>query len=93
LSYAVILHAGLDGIEQKMELPPPVEQNLYEMDRNSSLDSLPLDFGEALRVARDSEFLQRILGETTFARYLEIKTDEWEQYRVFVTEWERARYL
>jgi glutamine synthetase len=93
LSYAVILHAGLDGIEKNLELSPPVEKNLYEADPDMELESLPLDFGEALRLARQSEFLRRALGETTFQRYLEIKTEEWEQYRIFVTEWERSRYL
>jgi glutamine synthetase len=93
LSYAVILHAGLDGIEQNLQPPPPIEQNLYDTSSGSTLESLPLDFGEALRLARESDFLKRALGETTFKRYLEIKTGEWEQYRVFVTEWERSRYL
>jgi len=93
LAYAVILHAGLDGIEQKFELPPPVEANLYEIGDNLGLETLPLDFGEALRLAQQSAFLRRALGESTFERYLEIKSKEWEDYRVFVTEWERSRYL
>jgi len=93
LAYAVILHAGLDGIEQKFELPPPVERNLYEVGAEMGLETLPLDFGEALRLAQQSEFLRRALGESTFERYLEIKSREWEDYRVFVTEWERSRYL
>jgi glutamine synthetase len=93
LTYAVILHAGLDGIEQKFELPPPIEQNLYEVGADMGLETLPLDFGEALRLAGQSEFLRKALGEATFKRYLEIKSKEWEDYRVFVTEWERSRYL
>jgi len=93
LSYAVILHAGLDGIEQHMDLQPPIEKNLYDIPSEAGLESLPLDFGEALRLAGESEFLRRALGEETFQRYLEIKTGEWEDYRVFVTEWERSRYL
>lgn len=93
LAYAVILHAGLDGIEQKLELPPPIEKNLYEVGADMGLETLPLDFGEALRLAHQSEFLRKALGEATFERYLEIKRNEWEDYRVFVTEWERSRYL
>ncbi|MBN2318774.1 MAG: glutamine synthetase [Acidobacteria bacterium] len=93
LAYAVILHAGLDGIEQKIELAPPVEQNLYEVGSDLGIETLPLDFGEALRLARQSEFLRRALGEQTFESYLGIKAKEWEDYRVFVTEWERSRYL
>jgi glutamine synthetase len=93
LAYSVILHAGLDGIEQKMKLAPPVEQNLYEVGTDLKFETLPLDFGEALRHARQSEFLRRALGDTAYERYLEIKGKEWEDYRVFVTEWERSRYL
>jgi len=93
LAYAVILHAGLDGIEKKIELPPPIEQNLYEVGAELEIETLPLDFGEALRHAHQSEFLRRALGDTAYERYLEIKGKEWEDYRVFVTEWERSRYL
>jgi glutamine synthetase len=93
LAYAVVLNAGLDGIEQKLTPPPPIEQNIYEVGADMGLETLPLDFGEALRLAQQSEFLRRALGESTFERYLEIKSREWEDYRVFVTEWERSRYL
>ena len=93
LAYAVILHAGLDGIERKIELPPPIEKNLYEVGSDLGIETLPLDFGEALRLARQSEFLRTALGEKTFETYLGIKSKEWEDYRVFVTEWERSRYL
>ncbi len=93
LAYSVVLHAGLDGIEQKFELPPPIERNLYEVGSDMGLETLPLDFGEALRLAQQSDFLRRALGEATFERYLEIKSNEWEDYRVYVTEWERSRYL
>ncbi len=93
LAYTVILHAGLDGLEQNLQLPPPIERNLYEMGNNTDLQSLPLDFGEAMRLARESEFLRRALGDMTYELYLDIKSKEWEDYRVFVTEWERSRYL
>ena len=97
LTFAVLLHAGLDGIEHGYELPEPMDRNLYNLGaeerRRLGIEQLPETLGEAIEVTAESELVLRALGEHAFDRYVEIKRREWEEYRVQVTEWELNRYL
>ena len=97
LTFAVLLHAGLDGIEQGYELPEPMDRNLYHLSpeerRRLGIEQLPETLGEAIEVTAESELVLRALGEHAFNRYVEIKRKEWEDYRVQVTQWELDRYL
>ena len=78
LAFALILSAGLDGIEKKLPLPPAVDVDLFTADRDmtQSLAVLPQDMETAIRLARDSEFVRRVLGEEVLGRYLAVKEDE-----------------
>ncbi len=97
LTFAVLLQAGLEGIEHGYELPDPMEKNLYylspEERRRLGIEQLPENLGEAIELTAQSELVLRALGEHTFNRYVEIKRQEWDDYRVQVTPWELARYL
>ena len=97
LTFAALLHAGLEGIEQGYELPDPMETNLYhltaEQRKERGIVALPETLGEAIEVTAESELVLRTLGEHIFNRYIEIKRQEWEDYRVQVSEWELERYL
>jgi glutamine synthetase len=97
LCFAAMLHAGLEGIERGYELPEPMEQNLYHLSPEEriqrGIEQLPDSLGEAIEIAADSELVLRILGEHTFKRFVEIKREEWEEYRAQVTRWEIERYL
>ena len=97
LCFAGMLQAGLEGIEKGYELPEPMEQNLYHLSPEEraqrGVEQLPETLGEAIELAADSELVLRTLGEHTFRRFVEIKRQEWEDYRVQVTQWELDRYL
>ncbi len=97
LTFAVLLQAGLEGIERGYELPEPMEKNLYHLSpderRRLGIEQLPETLGEAIEVTAESELVLRTLGEHIFNRYVEIKRQEWEDYRVQVTPWELERYL
>ncbi|CAB4918990.1 unannotated protein [freshwater metagenome] len=97
LTFAVLLHAGLEGIEKGYELPEPMDKNLYHLAaderRSLGVEQLPETLGEAIELAAESELVLRSLGEHIFNRYIEIKRQEWEDYRVQVTQWELDRYL
>jgi glutamine synthetase len=97
LLFAILLHAGLDGIEQGYELPDPMETNLYhltaEQRREQGVTSLPETLGEAIDVFSQSELARRALGEHIFDRYVELKRKEWDEYRVQLTDWEMKKYL
>ena len=97
LTFAVLLQAGLEGIEKGYELPEPMEKNLYHLSgedrRRLGVEQLPESLGEAIEITAESELVLRTLGEHMFDRYVEIKRREWEEYRVQVTQWELDRYL
>jgi glutamine synthetase len=97
LCFAALLHAGLEGIERGYELPEPMERNLYHLSHDErqrlGIQSLPASLGEAIQEAEDSELLQKCLGEHIFKRLLNLKRDEWEEYRIQVTPFELKKYL
>jgi glutamine synthetase len=92
-----MLQAGLEGVEKGYELPEPMEQNLYHLTpeerQQRGIEQLPETLGEAIEIAAESELVLRILGEHTFKRFIEVKREEWEEYRVQVTPWELDRFL
>ncbi len=97
LAFAVMLAAGLQGIENKYECPPPVERNVYEMseeDRETlGIGSLPPDLLSAIELAENSELLRKTLGEEMHGKLIENKRIEWDEYRAQVTSWELEKYL
>ena len=97
LCFAGLLQAGLDGIEKGYELPEPMEKNLYHLSpderKRLGIEQLPETLGEAIEIAAESELILQTLGEHTFQRLIEIKRQEWEDYRIQLSQWELERYL
>ncbi|MBO8158387.1 type I glutamate--ammonia ligase [Thermosyntropha sp.] len=97
LGLAVILKAGLDGIKNKLEVPPPVEENIYEMDlearRSKNIESLPENLYEAIDELNKDEVIKEALGEHIFTRFVKAKIKEWENYNTRVYDWEINEYL
>ena len=97
LQFAVMLAAGLSGIEEKLEVPGPVEKNVYalsEKEREShGIEQLPESLGHALSLMSDSELVREVLGDHIFHNFLHVKQKEWEDYRTQVTKWEIDKYL
>jgi glutamine synthetase len=97
LTFACLLHAGLEGIEKGYELPDPMETNLYhlspEQRREQGIVSLPETLGEAIDELSRSELAKKALGPHIFDRYIELKRKEWDEYRVQLTDWEMKKYL
>ncbi|HEX7320693.1 MAG TPA: glutamine synthetase family protein [bacterium] len=97
LAYALILRAGLDGLENRMKAPRPVEENVYKIDQpdlnEKGIDVLPRSLWEALEYYHDSKLAREVLGETMFEKYYEIKQHEWNEYSIQVTKWELDKYL
>jgi glutamine synthetase len=97
LTFAAMLHAGLEGIEQGYECPEPMETNLYDLSHDErierGIEQLPETLGEAVEVMAESDLVRKALGDHIFERYVDIKRDEWDEYRVQVSQWELERYL
>jgi glutamine synthetase len=97
LAFALMLRAGLDGIEQGLEPPPISNEDLYHLDdrerEKRGLDTLPGSLGEALEELKGDDLVQETLGRHIFERFVEAKTSEWEEYCLQVSHWELERYL
>ena len=97
LCFSVMLAAGLDGIEQGMTPPSPVEENVYEMSakerKERGINTLPASLWEAIELTEKSELVRKALGEHVFNAFIENKKIEWDLYKAQVTEYELKRYL
>ncbi|OAI38728.1 glutamine synthetase [bacterium SCGC AG-212-C10] len=97
LAFAVMLAAGLDGIERELPLPPPVEENVYEMAPEEraarNIAMLPGSLIEAIEAAESSPLLRSALGDHTFESLIKNKRIEWDRFRRHVTDFEVAEYL
>ena len=97
LSFAVILAAGMKGIEDGYELPREAEDDVWSLNdrerRSLGIDPLPHNLAEAINVAEKSELLADTLGEHVFDFFLRNKRAEWDEYRVQVSSFERDRML
>ena len=97
LAFSVMLAAGLQGIEDKLEAPAPTEGNVYEMSAKEREDrgigTLPASLLEAVNLTEKSELVRKALGEHVFAAFIQNKKIEWDQYRIQITEYELNKYL
>jgi glutamine synthetase len=97
LAFAVMLAAGLDGIENDLPLPEPVEENLYHFSDDDllrrNIPTLPSTLGEAIDEMERDEVVRRALGDHVFERLIEAQRTEWNAFRKHVSGWERDRYL
>jgi len=97
LAFSVMLAAGLAGIKNKYPLPEPVEEDIYrlpdEVKREYGIDALPDSLYSAIEVMEKSEVVREALGPELFAKYLANKREEWERYRIQVTDYEIREYL
>jgi glutamine synthetase len=97
LAFAVMLAAGLEGIEKEYPLSEPTEENVFEMTEDErikrGIELLPGDLHEAIEAAEESTLLRRSLGDHVFESLIKNKRIEWDAYRTHVTDFERERYL
>jgi len=78
LAFALILSAGLDGIEKNLILPPAVDEDLYTADKNvtKNLEQLPDTFDKAIELAEKSSFIKNVIGGQLLLKFIEIKKTE-----------------
>jgi glutamine synthetase len=97
LAFAVMLGAGLDGIQRQLEAPPISNEDLYDLDgplrEARGLETLPGSLEHALEALQEDAFVRGILGEHIFERYVEAKSIECREYSMHVSQWELGRYL
>ena len=97
LELAVLLAAGLDGIERGLTPPPEITENIFQMDEAARLahgiESLPGSLEEAIEAMKQDELVLAVLGKHVAENYIEGKMKEWDEYRTRVSSWEREKYI
>jgi glutamine synthetase len=97
LALAVMLAAGLDGVEQKLDPGPPVNKNIFAMSqrekRRLKIDALPADLSAALDALEKDAVIKEALGEHICGHFVRAKRSEWHDYLAHVHPWEQDRYL
>jgi glutamine synthetase len=98
LAFAVMLAAGLDGIERGLQPPAPLNQvNLYELDAEQlaarGVQQLPGSLSEALGELAGDKVLRNALGEEAYLAFARAKASEWQTFQARVTDWEVETYL
>ena len=97
LAFAVMLGAGMEGIEKKYELADPIEQDIFEMTekerKDRGINDLPGNLYAAILETEKSELVKKVLGEHIFNKFIENKKIEWDRYRTHVSKFEIDQYL
>jgi len=97
LAFAVMLGAGLKGIEEGLELMPEASNNIFEMSESeleaAGIKTLPGNLGDAIKLFEHSETMKEVLGEHIHKFFVENKKKEWSEYCAYVSEWELSKYL
>ncbi len=97
LSFAVILMAGLDGIENRIDPGEPTTLNLFHLTdderKDMGIESLPGSLKDALDFLETDPIIQDALGEHVYSDFMRLGRAEWDAYRISVHDWEIERYL
>lgn len=97
LTLALCLAAGLDGIRRGLTPPKSIDTNIFELDEDereaNGICQLPTNLKEAVRAMKADPLIRGTLGEHIFNCYVQHKTQEWDEYKIRVTQWELDRYL
>ncbi|MDP2624821.1 MAG: type I glutamate--ammonia ligase [Candidatus Peregrinibacteria bacterium] len=97
LTFAVMLAAGLDGIESDLPIVAPVEDNIWKLTpeqmAEKNIGSVAGDLNEALEALKNDEVIRGALGEHFFSHFYAAKKAEWDSYRTAVSQWEIDEYL
>jgi glutamine synthetase len=97
LAFAVLLGAGLKGIEEGYDLPPEAEDDVWSLTdserRAMGIKPLPASLDRALEAMEQSDLVAEVLGEHVFDFFLRNKRQEWLDYRHEISQFELNRYL
>jgi glutamine synthetase len=92
-----MLAAGLKGIEEKHDLPDPIEKDVYHLSvderKELGIDSLPGSLIEAIELTEKSDLVRDALGEHVFNSFIMSKKVEWDDYRMKIHPYEINKFL
>ena len=97
LALAAMAAAGMDGLKRRLDPPPPINRNIYEMSvrdrRRHKIKDLPANLREAVGNLKRDKVIIDALGDHVYRGLVDAKTQEYDEYRIAVHQWELDRYL
>ena len=97
LAFAVMLAAGLDGIENGLEAPAPLEVDIWALNAEEmaekGITTVAANLHEAIEALKNDDVIRGALGEHLFEHFYTAKMTEWDEYRMHVSEWELKKYM
>lgn len=97
LAFALILAAGLDGVERKILPSKPINRNIFKMTKSQKranrIKALPANLEESLKEARRDKLVVKTVGENAFNTFVRMKAKEWSEFSSSVTDWEIQKYF
>ena len=96
LTFSVLLKAGLDGVINELQAPPPINYNLYDLGiekiKEKGIELLPSTLKDALKELKKDPVVKSALLKA-YDAFMRAKWKEWDEYRLYVTQWEFEKYL
>ncbi|MED4284978.1 glutamine synthetase family protein [Priestia megaterium] len=96
LALAVLIEAGLRGVEEKAVAPKEEKTNLFALTLDQvnemGVETLPSNLKEAVEELKGSKLVKDVLGNHLFNTFIKEKEEEWDEFRLSISEWERKRY-
>jgi len=97
LAFACIMMAGFDGVKKKIDPGDPVDEDVYKLSKSKrkelGITELPTTLKGALDEMESDEVIKDTLGTHVFDAFIELKTNDWNQYCLYVSPWEIMKYL
>ncbi|BDR58409.1 type I glutamate--ammonia ligase [Xylocopilactobacillus apicola] len=97
MAFSVILAAGLDGLKSDLPAVPPIDRNIYRMNKEERLAhqirDLPQNLYEALNWLGKDDVVVKSLGEHIYRSFVNLKKLEWVSYSQTISDWEKEQYL
>ena len=97
LAFAVLLSAGMAGVDGKYDLRPPLEEDVFHLTTDQrkklNVEELPGSLDEAVKLMEKSALVRESMGDHVFNKFIENKRIEWDKFRIQVTKYELERYL
>ena len=97
LGGAMVLAAGLEGINEKIDPGSPHTENMYLKTDQELTDLgvsyLPRTLAEAIDCFEADPLGQQVMGDLMFKTFVDFKRDEWDSYLSHISDWEIDRYL
>ena len=91
------MKAGLEGIKKKLDPGNPVDEDVYKLSKAKrkelGIQELPTTLKDALDEMESDALIKETLGSHVFDAFIELKTNDWNQYCLYVSPWEIMKYL